>query len=68
MSGLGRAAIKTLKEKYLPEIRQANAALEWLPGTDDVKEAASRWASQADEGGGVVRTSNSSSSFRIPRR
>ena len=46
LSGLGPAAIKTLKEKYLPAIRQASAALEWLPGTDDVKEAASRWASQ----------------------
>ncbi len=47
LSGLGMVAVKTLKERYLEAIRQGQAALQWKPGSDEVKAAAQRWASQA---------------------
>ena len=47
LSGLGHQAIRTLRDNYLPAIRQGMAALEWKPGTEEVKEAAQRWAGQA---------------------
>ena len=47
VSGLGMAAVKTLRDRFLPAIRQGQAALEWKPGSDSVKEAASNWAAQS---------------------
>lgn len=47
LSGLGAVAVRTLRDQYLPAIRQGQIALQWKPGTTDVKEAAQRWAGQA---------------------
>ena len=47
VSGLGMAAVKTLRDRFLPAIRQGQAALEWKPGSDTVKDAAANWAAQS---------------------
>ncbi len=47
LSGLGTAAVRTVRDRFLPAIKQGQAALEWQPGSESLKEAAATWAAQS---------------------